>query len=155
MRPIRVLERIELERLRERVGRLFAVLSEAMGEAQDRATPGAWMPPADVCETAEAVVVRVELPGVAADDIEVTLAAGALRVAGAKKGRAPRGRVTHLCSERAYGKFCRTVPLRRPVRTRGARATLQNGLLTVTLPKLDDRRGAEFKIAVKEVTGDR
>jgi HSP20 family protein len=142
---------MELERLRERVGRLFAVLSEAMGEAQDGATPGAWAPPADVCETAEAIVVRVELPGVAAADVEVVLASGALRVTGTKKGRAPRGRVTHLCSERAYGKFCRTVPLRRPVRTRGARATLRDGLLTVTLPKLDDRRGAEFRIEVKDV----
>ena len=150
MRPIRVLERIELERLRERVGRLFAMLSEAMGEAQDRATPGAWSPPADVCETAGAIVVCVELPGVAADEVEVVLTGNELRVAGAKKGRATRGRVTHLCSERAYGKFCRTVPLRRPVRTRGARAALKDGLLTVTLPKLDDRRGAEFRIEVRE-----
>ena len=151
MRSLRVLERIELERLRERVARLLAVLSEAMGEAQDGATPGAWSPPADVCETAREVVVRVDLPGVAADEIEVVLTAGALRVTGTKKGRAPRGRVTHLCSERAYGRFCRTVPLRRPVRTRGARATLRDGLLTVTLPKLDDRRGAEFRIEVKDV----
>ena len=150
MRPI-VVERIEIERLRERVGRLFAVLSEVLGEAQDRATPGAWAPPADVCETADAVVVRVELPGVAADDVEVVLTAGALRVTGAKKSRAPRGRVTHLCSERAYGKFSRTVPLRRPVRTRGARATLRDGLLTVTLPKLSERRGAEFRVEVKDV----
>ena len=154
MRPIRVLERIELERLRERVGRLFAALSEAVGEAPE-ASPGAWTPPVDVCETAREVVVRVELPGLAADEIEVVLTGNALRVAGAKKSRAPRGRVTHLCSERAYGKFCRTVPLRRPVRTRGARATLRDGLLTVTLPKLADRRGAEFKIAVKEVTSDK
>ena len=153
MRPI-VLERIELERLRERVGRLVALLSEAMGEAQDGATPGAWLPPVDVCETADAVVVRVELPGVAADEIEVVLSAGALRVSGAKKSRAPRGRVTHLCSERAYGKFCRTVPLRRPVRTRGARAALKDGLLTVTLPKLDERRGAEFRIEVRDVNSE-
>ncbi|HEY9284019.1 MAG TPA: Hsp20/alpha crystallin family protein [Pyrinomonadaceae bacterium] len=151
MRPIRVLERIELERLRERVGRLLAMLSEAMGEAQDGATPGAWSPPADVCETADAVVVRVELPGVGAGEIEVVLTGNELRLTGTKKGRAPRGRVTHLCSERAYGKFCRTVPLRRPVRTRGARAALKDGLLTVTLPKLADRRGAEFRIEVKDV----
>jgi HSP20 family protein len=148
MRPI-VLERIEIERLRERVGRLFAALSEVAGDVPESA-PGAWSPPVDVCETAEAVVVRVELPGLAAEEIEVVLSGGALRVSGAKKSRAPRGRVTHLCSERAYGKFCRTVPLRRPVRTRGVKATLRDGLLVVTLPKLDDRRGAEFRIEVKE-----
>jgi HSP20 family protein len=151
MRPI-VLERIEIERLRERVGRLFAMLSAALGEAQEAGVmPGVWSPPVDVCETADAVVVRVDLPGLAAADVEVVLSAGELRVAGAKKSRARRGRVTHLCSERAYGKFCRTVPLRRPVRTRGAQATLRDGLLTVTLPKLADRRGAEFRIEVKDV----
>jgi HSP20 family protein len=144
MRPI-VLKRIEIERLRERVGRLFAALSEAMGEVGG-GPPGAWSPPADVCETSDAVVVRVELPGV-----EATLAAGALHVAGTKKSRVPRGRVTHLCSERGYGKFCRTVPLRGPVRTRGAGASLRDGLLTVTLPKLADRRGANFRIEVKDV----
>ena len=143
-----------MERLRERVGRLFAALSEVVGEVPEGA-PGAWSPAVDVCETADAVVVSVELPGVAADEVEVVLSAGALRVSGAKKSRAPRGRVTHLCSERAYGKFSRTVPLRRPVRTRGARAAFKDGLLTITLPKLDERRGAEFKIEVREVTGDK
>ena len=83
-----------------------------------------------MCETTDAVVVRVELPGVTAGEVEVALAAGALHVSGTKKSRAPRGRVTHLCSERGYGKFCRTVPL-------------HSG--TVRLPKLADRRGAEFR----------
>ena len=144
------LERIEMERLRQRVGRLFAALQGAVGEVPE-GQPGAWSPPADVCETADAVVVRVELPCVGAGEVEVALANGALRVSGSKKSRTPRGRVSHLCSERGYGKFCRTIPLRRPVRTRGATATLADGLLTVRLPKLADRRGAEFKIPIKDV----
>lgn len=151
--PMRIigLERVEIEHLRRRVGRLFAALQEVGDEAG--APPGAWSPPVDLCETAEAVVVRVELPGVAAAEVELTLGGGALRVSGRKKSRAPRGVISHLCSERAYGAFSRTVPLRWPVRTRGASATLENGLLTVLLPKLADRRGAEFKIPIKEGKG--
>ncbi len=141
------IERIEIERLRERVRRLVAALQEVMDDAPGHAA-GAWKPPVDLCETAEAVVVKIELPGVAAEDVEVKLAGGELRVVGKKKRRAVRG-VSHLCSERAYGAFERRVPLRWSVKTRGASATLADGLLTVRLPKLADRRGAEYKIPIK------
>jgi HSP20 family protein len=147
------IERIEIERLRERVRRLVAALQEVMDDAPGLA-PDGWKPPADLCEGAEAVVVKVELPGVAAEDVEVKLSGGELRVAGKKKRRAARG-VSHLCSERAYGAFERTIPLRWSVKTRGASATLADGLLTVRLPKVADRRGAEYKIPIKDVTSDR
>jgi HSP20 family protein len=143
------LERIEIERLRGRLRRLLATLQEVMDDVPSGAA-GAWTPPVDVCEASDAVVVRVELPGVAADEIALTLTSTSLRVAGKKKRRAPRGAISHLCSERGFGTFERTVPLRWSVKTRGASAKLENGLLTVRLPKLADRRGAEFKIPIKE-----
>ena len=147
------LERIEIERLRNRMGRLVAALQEVMDDVPADA-PGAWSPPVDLCETVDAVVVRVELPGVEAGEIDLVLTNGALRIAGKKKRRAPGGVVSHLCSERGYGEFSRTVPVRWPLRTRGATAELRDGLLTVRLPKLADRRGAEYKIPIKDVTGD-
>jgi HSP20 family protein len=143
------IERIEIERLRERVRRLVAALQEVMDDAPVDAA-GAWKPPVDLCETNDAVVLKVELPGVTAEDLEVKLSGDSLRVAGKKRKRASRGAISHLCSERAYGAFERTLPLRWSVKTRGATATLANGLLTVSLPKLADRRGAEFKIQIKE-----
>ncbi|MFL6228971.1 MAG: Hsp20/alpha crystallin family protein [Pyrinomonadaceae bacterium] len=143
------LERIEIERLRGRLNRLLATLQEVMDDVPSGA-PGSWTPPVDLCETHDAVVVRVELPGVAAEEIELTLTNASLRVAGKKKRRSPRGAISHLCSERGYGAFERTVPLRWSVKTRGASAQLDNGLLTVRLPKLADRRGAEFRIPIKE-----
>ncbi len=144
------LERLELERLRDRVGRLFDALQEAtLTDAP--AAPGAWSPPVDLCETAEAVTVRVELPGISASQVKVGLTGTHLRICGEKKKRTPRTRIiSHLCSERSYGHFSRTVPLRWTVDVREARAELANGVLTVRLPKRRDRRGAEFKVAIKE-----
>ena len=46
------LERIEVERLRQRVGRLFAALQEAVEDVAP-AQPGAWLPPVDLCESLE------------------------------------------------------------------------------------------------------
>jgi len=145
------LGRSEIERLRNRVGRLLAALQE-VADDYSLAMPGAWSPPVDLCETQDAVCVSVELPGVLADSIEVSVTSTCLRISGKKRRRVLRGSISHLCSERSYGNFNRTVPLRWPVRVRGATAELNNGLLRVRLPKLADRRGAEFKVQIKEGT---
>lgn len=147
---VTVLERVELERLRSRVGRLLTALQEA-SEMLDSGKPGAWLPPVDLCESRDSVTVSVELPGVRAEHVEVTLGGGHLRVSGRKRKGAPRGIISHLCSERSYGQFARNIPLRWPVRVVGATAELRNGLLTIRLPKLEERRGGQFRI---EVAGD-
>lgn len=143
------LERLELERLRDHVGRLYAALQEAtLTDAP--AAPGAWSPPVDLCETEKALIVRVELPGVRAEQIRLGLTGTQLRICGEKKRGVPRGRVlTHLCSERSYGRFSRTVPLRWSINVNAATATLNNGLLLIELPKQKDRRGAEFRISIE------
>ena len=142
------LERIEVERLLQRVGRLFTALQEAV-ETVAPPLPGVWMPPVDLCESDEAIMVRIELPGVEVQGIEVALTNEQLRISGEKRSRVPRHRdVSHLCSERSYGRFMRVVPLRWTISVRDARAELQRGILTVRLPKLTDRRGVEFKIPI-------
>ena len=143
------LERVELERLRDRVGRFFAMLIETTEEIAPP-LPGVLLPPVDLCETDEAVFVHAEMPGVTAEQLEVTLTSTRLRISGRKKKSAPRGRIAHLCSERNYGVFSRTVPLRWPVSVREATAELRQGVLVVRLPKLRDRRGSEFRIKVTD-----
>jgi len=143
------LERIELKRLTERIGRLFAVLQEA-AEAQLPAA-GAWLPAVDLCETTKAIFVRIELPGVSAGQMKLGLNSTQLRISGEKKKRQPRQRiVSHLCSERSYGRFNRIVPLRWTISVKDATAQLSNGVLLVHLPKIKDRRGSEFKVPITE-----
>ena len=148
---VRGIEWAELERLRARLGRLFAALQEA-AEMAALDAPGTWLPTVDVCESVGAVTVTVELPGVRAADVEVGIAGAELRVTGRKRKGAPRGLISHLCSERSYGQFTRTVSLRWPVRVGAATAELRDGLLTVRLPKREERRGAEYKVEVKDVS---
>jgi HSP20 family protein len=144
------LERLELQRLRDRVGRLYAALQEAT-EAENPLASGEWAPPVDLCETNEAIWIRAELPGVTADQINIGLTNTQLRVWGEKKRRAARRRiVSYLCSERSYGKFSRIVPLRWTISVRDATAEIDNGILLIHLPKIEDRRGAEFKVEVKD-----
>jgi HSP20 family protein len=144
------LERLELQRLRDRVGRLFAALQEAT-VADDPLASETWAPPVDLCETADAIVLQVELPGLTAEQIKIGATNTQLRIWGEKKRRATRNKITsHLCSERSYGRFCRIVPLRWTVSVQDGSAEVSNGMLTVRLPKIEDRRGVEFKIEVRE-----
>ena len=152
LKPARVigLERIELERLRDRVGMLFSALQEAtLTDAP--AAPGAWSPPVDVCETKNEVTIRVEVPGVRAEHLTVGLTTTQLRICGEKKKRVPRNRIiSHLCSERTYGHFSRVVPLRWTINVQAATAELSKGILLVHLPKQKERRGVEFKVNIKD-----
>jgi HSP20 family protein len=144
------LKRIELERLRDGVGRLYSALQEA-SEAEVPVAGASWAPPVDLCETKDEIIVRVELAGVTASQIKLGLTNTHLRICGEKKRRAPRRPlVSHLCSERSYGHFSRVVPLRWTINVNGATAELAEGVLVVKLPKRKERRGAEFKIPIKE-----
>ena len=142
----------ELERLRGRVGRMLLALQEASEMVAGEAG-AAWLPAVDLCESDSCVTVSVELPGVRAEQVEVALTNEVLRVRGRKRKGAPRGVISHLCSERSFGQFARTIPLRSPVRRDGAAAELKDGVLTVRLPKLEDRRGVEHRIEVKDGDG--
>jgi HSP20 family protein len=153
IKPIRAtgLERLELQRLRDRVGRLYAALQEAT-EAENPLVSGTWAPPVDLCETEKLISIRVELPGVTADQIKIGISNTKLRIWGEKKRRPTRRRIiSYLCSERSFGKFGRIVPLRWTFSIRSATAELSNGVLHIYLPKIKDRRGEEVLIAVKDM----
>jgi HSP20 family protein len=152
IKPIRAtgLERLELQRLRDRVGRLYAALQEAT-ETENPLVSGAWAPPVDLCETETTISIRVELPGVTADQIKIGLSNTKLRIWGEKKRRPNRRKIlSYLCSERSFGKFGRVVPLRWTFSVRDASAYVCNGMLYIHLPKIEDRRGEEVLVEVKD-----
>jgi HSP20 family protein len=156
IKPIRAtgLERLEVQRLRDRVGRLYAALQEAT-EAENPLASGTFAPPVDLCETETGISIRVELPGVTADQIKIGLTNTKLRIWGEKKRRPSRRRIiSYLCSERSFGKFGRIVPLRWTVCIRNASAELKGGVLHIHLPKIEDRRGEEVIVEVKEAVSE-
>jgi len=154
IKPIRAtgLERLEVQRLRDRVGEIYAALQEAT-EAENPLASGTFAPPVDLCETETSISIRVELPGVTADQIKIGLTNTKLRIWGEKKRRPNRRKViSYHCSERSFGKFGRIVPLRWTVCIRNAVAELKSGMLHIHLPKIEDRRGEEVLVEVKDAT---
>lgn len=121
----------------------------------DRDVPGAsalnaeCRPPLDVMETAAAVEVVVDVPGVRAASLRVALRRSTLLVVGAKLSTQTEGDVRFHLAERGYGRFARAVRITGAFDASRARASVSGGELRVMLPRLDDRRGRVFQIPVE------
>lgn len=108
---------------------------------------GSWNPPVDICETANRIVVRVELPGVDSSDIELSYQRGNLRIRGIKREQ-PRELLCFYCLERRYGRFDRLITVNGVVNPLKSKAILAKGMLIIELPRLADRRGDKVKIRI-------
>lgn len=138
----------EIARIQSEVNKLFDVLLQNRTADSEGTRP--WLPNVDVCETQDTVVVRCELPGVPREQLKLTAQGATLLLCGEKETDRPQGRAKFHCMERSTGCFQRVVHLPPMVNTRGATARLANGVLTVLLPKVSNRRGEEFAIPVEE-----
>ncbi|HKQ61545.1 MAG TPA: Hsp20/alpha crystallin family protein [Candidatus Polarisedimenticolaceae bacterium] len=138
---------LEVARIQSEINRLFDNLLDLDGDAR---AGGTWIPNVDILESPEALVLRVELPGVDLSDLTVSVEGGKVTVRGDKRvPEAPPEGGRARVAERTFGPFRRTVHLEVPVNTRRAEAVLQAGLLRITFPKVPNRRGEEVPIEVK------
>ena len=146
-KPIRT-SLTELGLLHREINQLFERL--AGFDRPEGATPGEWCPSVDVFECHGSVVIVAEVPGLPADALRVVCRDRTLVISGERRERRSAGGVSaFLCMERPHGRFTRKIPFDVPVDIREAEARLEGGLLTVTVPRLKDRRGRETVIPVQ------
>jgi HSP20 family molecular chaperone IbpA len=142
------------EQLREHLRRLLMHFDELRALAPQ---PGVWMPPVDLCEMEDAILVKVELPGVAIEDVRVTIHDSLLKIEGRKERASPASNsaineekpLRFLCLERSYGPFARTVSLKWMIEVQQVTARLANGILHIRLPKAQGC-GREIVIPITE-----
>ncbi len=107
---------------------------------------GQFLPPVDIHETESEVVVTVEVPGLTAKEIDISVSEDALTISGEKKGEhEEKGKNYHVV-ERSYGSFQRTIPLPAAVKSAEAAATCKEGVLTITLPKAEKAKVRKIEI---------
>jgi HSP20 family protein len=109
---------------------------------------GECLPPIDVFETDRAVEIVVDLPGVAADLIEVLIKGSAILITGEKPPRRTRGDSSFHLVERGFGRFARMVQLTTPCDGSHASATLRDGELRISIPKVTERRGQPITVPI-------
>jgi len=126
------------------VRRIFAELGRTLGEQ----LTGECSPAVDVYETDETVEITADVPGVASDALRIVAKGQTILIAGLKIPRRSRGDSSFHLVERGYGRFARAVRLSTACDTSRARASIVDGELRLTLPKIVDRRNAAIRIPI-------
>ncbi len=121
----------EMMTLREAMDRLF---DDAFTRPLSLSGVSA-MPNLDVVETNDEIIVKAALPGLKADDVQITVTGDTLTLRGEFKQETENGDATYHLRERRTGSFERTISLPVDVQTEKAKADFENGVLIVTLPK--------------------
>lgn len=123
----------DITTLRDEMNRLF---SRTIGEGSSGAS--AWTPAVDIFDAADAIVLKAELPGLSADDIDIEVDDNVLTLRGERRFEetVEEGRYYRL--ERSYGSFQRSVTLPQGVKADQITAEFDNGVLTVRVPKADE-----------------
>jgi HSP20 family protein len=108
-----------------------------------------WYPAVDVVESADAVDVTAELPGLADNDVELNVRENVLTISGEKRVETEKSdeKRNVFYAERSYGRFERSLTLPAYVDAETATATFKNGVLTVHLPKLEQHKSRTIKVS--------
>lgn len=136
---------LEVARIQSEINRLFDNLLALDAGGKES---GSWIPLADIVETDDALVLTIEVPGVAAANLEISTHGGDVILSGDKSRPGLSSSLRAHVAERAYGRFRRVIHLGVPVNTHKAEAVLADGTLRLKFPKVPNRRGEEVAIKV-------
>ena len=106
-----------------------------------------WSPSIEVIDAKNDVRVLAEIPGLNKEDIHVSVDGNLLTVKGEKKQAADKENGV-VRSERVYGNFYRALTLPKTVDAGNIKATYQNGVLELTLPKIEEAKPKQISISV-------
>ncbi len=138
----------DLVTLREAMDRLFeeSIVHPRSG----------WLAPAgegalavDMYETDDAIVVKSAIPGIKAQDLDISVVGDTLTIKGETKSEQEVKEENYIRRERSYGSFCRSLPLPLPVVAEKAEAEFEDGILTLTLPKAEEVKPKAIKVKAK------
>ena len=138
----------DLRSAQEEMAQMSPMLAHALGlhgqQGSSRAT--AWAPALDISERKDAYLVTVELPGVEADDLEITLDDGLLTIQGDQYIAHDSSEQHFHRVERRYGAFRRSITLPAQVIAEGIQASVDNGVLQILVPKMEEATPKRIKI---------
>lgn len=111
-------------------------------------TDGYWAPAVDIAENKDDLVVNVEVPGMKKEDVKVTFQDGILTIKGERKQEKEEKDKSFHRIERSYGSFCRSFTLPTTVQGEKIKANYRDGVLMISLPKVEEAKPKEIPIDV-------
>ncbi len=107
-----------------------------------------WLPPLDVWETEEEIVLAVDLPGVAEDGVTIEVDDGVLTVSGERVRTVEEGSDRFYRFERRFGQFSRSATLPQGIDSSKIKAEFEQGVLQIHVPKPEERKPMRVQIGV-------
>jgi HSP20 family protein len=136
----------QLSSVREEINRLFDTTFGASPASTDFFS--GWVPALDLYEDKDNLVLRLEVPGMRREEIDISFQDGLLTISGERKAEERPEVLETYRSERFTGRFHRSLELPKPVQSDKAFAVYRDGVLTVTLPKTDEARPKQIEVKV-------
>jgi HSP20 family protein len=140
-------QRSDLSTLQNQLSRIFEPFARFAQNDDEDLVSGTWVPPVDVAETQEKILVRAEMPGLKQEDIQIEFENGLLTLRGERKHLKEEGVTWHRV-ERIYGNFSRTFTLPRTVDAERITASYRDGVLEIDVPKKEEAKPKNIRIAV-------
>lgn len=135
-----------LMNLQEQMNRLFEdTFSRARGEDSSLT---AWVPPVDIYETENELVLRADLPDLQEKDLDIRVENNMLTIRGERKFDQTVKQDNYLRIERAYGTFSRSFSLPNTVNPEGIKAEYRNGVLEIRMPKREESKPKQIRVTV-------
>lgn len=140
----------EFEDLLDRYNRYFGLSRSDSGQqSKDLFSSSDWAPVVDIRETGEAFEIDAELPGLAREDVKVTVHDGVLNIQGERRKVTETGEHTQHRIERLYGSFQRRFTLPDNVDENSIQARFQDGVLHLTLKKAEPAQPRAIEVNVE------
>jgi len=136
----------DLVNMQREVGRVLDGLWSDLDE--NGGSMSHWAPQVDVIENKDAYILKAELPGVNKNDVKITLHENVLTLRGEKKQESEQKDSNFHRVERSYGIFERSFTLPTGVKSDKIDASYKDGVLTVTLPKVEEAKPKEIEVKV-------
>ena len=134
----------EMRSLQDEVNRVFA--SSFNRNSDNDIVRGAWNPSVDIFENKDQIVLEAELPGIKAEDVNISIENNILTIHGERKfEKKDEGDNFHRV-ERSYGSFTRSFTLPPTVSSENANAEFENGVLRLTLAKREEAKPRRIEI---------
>jgi HSP20 family protein len=138
----------ELAFLQREIEQIFGRLASL--DRAEHVAAGEWSPAIDVFESKDHLTIVAEVPGLTSESLSVTCRNRQLVISGERRPECIEPNVAgFLCMERPHGRFSRSIPVTLAVDVHRAEAHLSQGVLTVLIPRLKERRSREIVIPIQ------
>ncbi len=135
------------------VGKITRLVSESIADTLGlvESEPITHIPNVDMFSTAKELIIEVEIPGVRKNDIEVFLHKNSVTIKALKYDCFDEDKINYVCMERVFGRIFRSIEVPFPVDTAKIKAIYKNGILTIVIPKVEDKRSKTKRVAIESV----